>query len=120
MKNLVRVMLLVFPVTAFSSAGFVNGSELHEWGQAVARSETGDARLSDAQDVGQFDGYVQGVVDNSLGSLLCVPEGVKLGQLETMVITFVEGNPQFWNYSADLLVIKALIDTFPCKSKQVK
>jgi Rap1a immunity proteins len=119
-NKLIRIMLLLLPVSTYASAGFVSGNELHEWGEAVARAETGDVRLADAQEVGQFDGYVQGVVDNSLGSLLCVPEGAKLGQLETMVIKFVESNPQFWNYSGDLLVLRALIDTFPCKPKQDK
>lgn len=120
MKSLILIMLLLFPLSAFSAAGFVSGTELREWGEALARSETGDIQPTDPHKVGQFDGYIQGVVDNSLGTLLCMPDGVKLGQLETMVMKFLESNPQFWNYSGDLLVIKALIDTFPCKPKQGK
>lgn len=115
MRRLILITLLLSPFLASASAGFVSGTELREWGEALARSETGDVRLTDPQEVGQFDGYIQGVVDNSLGTLLCVPDGVKLGQLETMVMKFLESNPQFWNYSGDLLVTKALIGTFPCK-----
>ncbi|HYP67368.1 MAG TPA: Rap1a/Tai family immunity protein [Thiobacillaceae bacterium] len=118
MKRLTLITLLLLSLPAFASAGFVSGNDLREWGEAVARSETGDARLTDPQEVGQFEGYIQGVVDNSLGSLLCMPDGVKLGQLETMVIKFVESNPQFWDHSGDDLVIRALIVTFPCKPRQ--
>ncbi|MGA7949844.1 MAG: Rap1a/Tai family immunity protein [Thiobacillaceae bacterium] len=120
MKHLIPITLLLLPLSAFASAGFVSGNELREWGEALARSETGDIQPTDSYQVGQFDGYIQGVVDNSLGSLLCMPDGVKLGQLETMVLKFVEGNPPFWDHSGDDLVIRALIVTFPCKPKQGK
>jgi hypothetical protein len=120
MKRLMAIPLLLLPLPTFASAGFVSGNELREWGAALARSETGDIRLTDAQEVGQFEGYIQGVVDNSLGSLLCMPDGVKLAQLEAMVMKFVESHLQFWDRSGDDLVIRALIVTFPCKPKQGK
>ena len=120
LKRLMAITLLLLPLSALASAGFVTGNELREWGEALARSETGDFQPADSLQAGQFDGYIQGVVDNSLGSLLCIPDGVKLGQLETMVMKFVESNPQFWDHSGDDLVIRALIVTFPCKPKQGK
>lgn len=49
-----------------------------------------------------------------------MPDGVKLGQLETMVMKFLESNPQFSDHSGDDLVIRALIGPFPCKSNQGK
>jgi len=120
MKSLILIILLLLPLSAFAAAGFVSGQELREWGEALARSETGDIQPTDPHKVGQFDGYIQGVVDSSLGTLLCMPDGVKLGPLETMVMKFVEGNPQFLNHSGDEVVIRALIASFPCKPKDGK
>ena len=67
------------------------------------------------REIGAHLEALPGYAKRCIGDLLAHADQLdaRIGQLETMVMKFVESNPQFWDHSGDELVIRALIVTFP-------
>jgi hypothetical protein len=63
-------------------------------------------------------GYVIGVVDTYIGVELCVPKDVTQGQLMDVVTNFLGNRPQIRHQPADILVLVALGQHWPCKEKK--
>lgn len=63
-------------------------------------------------------GFIEGVVDTTEDALICVPSGIKIGQLYAIVKKFIRNNPEKWHKSASSLVIEALKPTFNCKRRK--
>jgi hypothetical protein len=95
-----------------------DGYDLKKLGDAYDRSESGRTEDEDDFDIGRFVGYVVGISDAYGGVLFCIPEGVKVGQLASIVTTYLKNHPEKWNQSASELVIDALATAFPCKEKK--
>jgi len=62
--------------------------------------------------------YIEGINDTLKGILICYPSNVNNGQIASIVIKYIENNPEKWNHSAYSLVTTPLIKTFPCKKKK--
>jgi hypothetical protein len=60
-------------------------------------------------------GYIIGVVDRSMNEDICLPAGVTQGQIQDVVINYMAAKPQMRNYSADLSVVLALRQHWPCR-----
>jgi len=65
-------------------------------------------------------GYVIGVVDTVIGKELCIPKDVTQGQLEEVVKNFLDTKPQVRHLPADLIVIIALDQYWPCPKGKKK
>jgi hypothetical protein len=59
-------------------------------------------------------GYIEGVVDSLQDIAYCPPPGVTYRQDNAIITKFMNVNPEFWNQSADALIVKALNGAFPC------
>jgi hypothetical protein len=93
---------------------------------AEAETGTGNEFLAHCQsDVGQL--YCLGYVDGAVGTLVvaaaayksprlvCVPEGVTVGQSAKVVERYLEAHPENLHLGARVLVFAALMATWPCK-----
>jgi hypothetical protein len=63
-------------------------------------------------------GYVIGVVDTVIGKQLCISRDVTQGQLEEVVKIFLDSRPQVRHLPADVIVIVALEQYWPCKERK--
>ena len=60
-------------------------------------------------------GYILGVHDTVSGVLVCIPAGVKSGQLFLVTKNYLNAHPELLHASASALVIDALKTAFPCR-----
>ena len=60
--------------------------------------------------VGVVDGYIMG---NESQKTLSMPEGVSGKQLQDITLKFLKEHPEMRHMSARLLIVIALLDTFP-------
>lgn len=95
--------------------GFVAGSELVIW---MREHEALLAHRPTAELVsaGFYQGYVLGVYDDlSLQGMMCVPIGTSVAQMTAVVTKYLRTNPEKWSQSANLLVVSAFAQAFPCR-----
>ena len=59
-------------------------------------------------------GYIVGAADAYGGEALCIPQTVTKGQLNDIVHRFLRGAPQHRDLPADVLVLLALGEHWPC------
>lgn len=100
MKKILCGLLLV---PTIASAEFFTGNDLLR-----------DMK-SDAMDQMHALGYVLGVVDVHTRNTICLPDGVKAGQVQDVVKKFLEENPTIRHYSGDSLIQYRLEQVWPCK-----
>jgi len=70
-------------------------------------------------------GYITGVtdIDGVDGSAFperrrsCVPENVTNGQVKDVVVKYLKEHPEERHIQASILIVKAVAQAFPCKSK---
>lgn len=60
-------------------------------------------------------GYVTGVSDAYNGEMFCVPQTVTVGQITDITQRSLSSRPQDRHLPADILIMLALVDLFPCK-----
>lgn len=60
-------------------------------------------------------GYVTGVADALHGVVACPPANVTAGQLNDMVLKYLENFPQTRSFSGDVIVQRVLVTVWPCK-----
>lgn len=99
---------ILLPAIALAQTNFVNGNRLNErcYGQ-------------DPVLVGFCVGYIVGVADTN-SKYICAPggqHGVSVGQFESIVKKYLVENPAQLHKAADVIVLKALTEAFPCKKK---
>lgn len=64
-------------------------------------------------------GFVLGVVDASRGKtwdgkLYCIPDEVRPGEIQTIILKWMEEHPEKLNLTASSLIQSALREAFPC------
>jgi hypothetical protein len=70
-----------------------------------------------------YSGYCLGLVDGlsaetvALG-IACIPEQVTKGQIERVVLKYLQDRPQDLNLGAQMLAIKAIGTAWPCPTKK--
>lgn len=89
-----------------SHAEFKSGNSLYEQMKSSSTLEQMNAL-----------GYVTGVADVLSGALSCHPANVTAGQLNDMVLKYMENYPATRNFTADLIVQRVLSSTWPCEKK---
>ena len=60
-------------------------------------------------------GYVTGVADAYNGEMFCIPKSATVGQIKDIAERFLIDRPQDRHLPADILIMLALVDLFPCK-----
>lgn len=100
MKKLLLSLLLVCTT---SQAQYQSGNDLY--GDLIGRT--------DAEQMFAL-GYVVGVVDAYIQKEVCVPQNVTQGQLAEVVTLFLAGRPQIRHQPADVLVVLAVRQHWPC------
>lgn len=101
-------MLALFSTTA--RAGFYSGSPIYSYLEKELRG-TAD------YETGVGTGYVIGIFDSLSGILICSPDGVTVKQAKQVVFNYMQKHPESWDKSADISIIAALAEVWPCKKK---
>lgn len=111
----VMAVLLVALISlgADALAGFWSGNTLMPGVRARERILQGNPSADDYNHAFVFRGYVVGVADTS--TLSCLPKGTSVDQIESVVIKFMNSNPERWELPGEALVSIALANAFPCK-----
>ena len=100
-----RLLIALTAALAFSAqAQFISGNTLYE---RITSTNHGNIMWS--------MGYVTGVSDAYNGEMFCVPQTVTVGQLTDMAKRALASRPQDRHLPADILIMLALVDVFPCK-----
>ena len=102
MKHLLTCLTLLLSFSA--QAQYVNGNRLYERMTSSNTSQTMWAL-----------GYVTGVADSFDGEFFCLPNTVTVGQMSDIVQKSLVARPQERHLRADVLIMLALVDVFPCK-----
>ena len=119
MKTLILAALLsaaIIPATVFGVGPYESGNSL------LAKCEN---KKSTDLDYGLCLGYIRGIVDvhNTFvaGGLIlpryCLAKGVTTGQLQKIVVKFMEERPELLHQSAGIFVIAAFSSAFPISYK---
>ena len=62
-----------------------------------------------------INGWVEGIiVPKSLTKLICIPEGVTLGQLTDVFLNYLRAHPEERHEGASFLTFRAMKKAFPC------
>lgn len=107
MKKLLAGLLMV---PCMAHANFINGNELWKY-----------LNDTDYFSKGHSLGYITGVFDAYRGTHHCPPAnggGITAGQVQDIVKQYLAANPQIRNIGADLLIMMALAQTWPCQNKK--
>ena len=91
---------------------------------------TGNDLLESCESTGHFEqafclGYITGVtdLDGADGSVFperrrsCVAENVSNGQVRDVVVKYLKDHPEERHIQASILIVKAMAQAFPCKTK---
>jgi hypothetical protein len=108
MENQKKFLIALFfsLVSISAAAGFWDGNKL----LSDINSETYSGKALAL-------GYVIGVHDSFDTLLFCTPENSSQGQLRDVVKKYLENNPASRHKSADVLIVNALQQNFPCPKK---
>ena len=97
--------------------GFMEGHELVKW-MRVHEALLERRPVENLLEAGLYQGYVLGVYDSlKLEGLMCTPDRVSVGQVMALVTKYLKSNPAKWSQPANLLVLEALANAFPCTNK---
>ena len=106
MKKLLLLFFCLISTSAVAQLQFNKGNALKEYCQST-----------NVYEMGFCIGYVVGVADNNAMSI-CMPPGVSQGQIRDIVKKYLNDNPAQLHRDADVLVLNALQQAFPCPKKK--
>ena len=105
-----KLLIAVLMVPAVAHAGFLSGNKLYE---NMISDQTFERLYA--------LGYITGVHDALEQSNHCSPGNVTAGQVRDVVRRYMDQNPEFRNFDADILIRVALSNAWPCaKNKSSK
>lgn len=70
-----------------------------------------------AYNIGSCLGFVRGATALEQGRGFCLPANSNLGQLKDVYLKFLQDNPQARHRSGKLLLVAAMVQSFPCPAK---
>lgn len=109
MKHIVTTVVTALTLLATSAqAEFYNGNEL------LTRMNNKENSIVDNM---LSLGYVAGVHDTNNGARFCTPTTATSGQVRDVVHKWVLANPEWRDYSGDMVVTFALSSAWPCPKK---
>jgi hypothetical protein len=105
--TLVAVALSCFVICS-AEAGYKDGNSLLSDCEGRSRGDPGGR-----SQWGMCLGYILGVHD-AHDRAICIPDGVKSGQVLDVVKRYLRNHPEERHHQASSLVLGALKETFPC------
>ena len=109
MKKIIFLILLI----SFSFADFVDGNKLYQTGLEYYKNEIG--QRGSWLETGFYYGYVAGIFGAYNTFFFCSPNNIELGQVVDIVFKYLQNHPEKRNLPANILVVKALKEVWPCK-----
>jgi len=117
MKKWVLLVALLVAQGGQAQSFYKNGNDLLKHCEADKEDPIGRLHLSHCV------GYIGGVSDlyggfvgsNLMKPVWCLPKGVVLSQLHTILLKYLKENPQDLHHNAGSLVAAALFNAFPCE-----
>lgn len=107
---LAAALLTASPTPAKAGGHYYNGNELY----SICSGDTYVQK-------GACTGYIMGVSDGmqiiadiSDARGTCVPDSVRSGQLRDVIMKHLRDNPEYRHKTASLLVLAAIMTSFPC------
>lgn len=104
-----KVLLSLLFICSTAQAQFQSGNDLHQ-----------DINASSPQSNMYALGYIIGVTDSFIGTAICIPKGVSQGQLMDVVKNFLARAPQARNLPANVIVMVAVEEHWPCPKGKKK
>lgn len=112
------LLCLLISISSVAHAGYFSGNDMVKWADANDRVLAGRGAGYDEGHSAMIGAYVAGVYDAyKLGGGMCVPQKTPLGQLIAVVKKHLKDHPSEWHFTAEAIVIVALINAFPCSEK---
>ena len=110
MKSLIIISALVvlFPASIANAYAKEGRSLVH------AMKVYNDPRNNLAFSAGNYVGYVEGIVDSTIGTHYCAPGDVSFQALLDIVSNYINNHPEISEISAYVIVVEALSEAFPC------
>jgi hypothetical protein len=117
-----RLVVIIFVLLGAAPQGhaqtyFKKGNGLVEELRQFERAERNDQNAQEFG-AGSYVGYVLGVADAHTGIFWCPGRGggtMNVRQVVEIVSKYINSNPELWHLQADILVLNALRQAFPCK-----
>jgi hypothetical protein len=85
----------------------------------TVRFMDGDRNDVDTMKIARCTGYVQGYGDAliALGgqSVVCMPDGITVGQMVRIVVKYLQDNPQLLHLDKSRNTLSAFTRTYPCR-----
>ena len=113
MKNMILVLMLAVGL----QASWKNGNDFVQDAKEWERNFNGSQRTDYVKTM-SFSNYTLGVIDSVDGVLFCISSTANGGQIFSIILKYINENPDKWNNAAWNLVYEPLKKTFPCKKKK--
>lgn len=115
-RALVVLSMLAIPAMAQAQSGeFQTGNEI------ISQLKACEGRRCSTDEFRDWlfaMGYVIGVHDATKTVSHCSPPNITQGQVVSVFLKRVEVVPEYWNKSADRLVVAALSTAWPCEDQE--
>jgi hypothetical protein len=103
--------LLTLPSAAFAKKDVSSGNYWHE----VCSSPIGTREMECLTYLQGFDAaHDVAIMGGGATPLYCQPKGVTLGQMQKVVIRYLDQHPDQLHFAFAFLVVRALRESFPC------
>lgn len=106
--NFARLTIVATALSLPLPAWSYSGNDIYQWADGFDKKNAGFVG-------GLYLGYVTGVVDSFQLQGYCPPEQLTNGQTGSIVLKWLEDNPERWTENGSTLVLEALQKAFPCK-----
>lgn len=97
------------------NANWKSGTDYAQGVLEYKKSENGMSDI-DYNKIFNFMGYTIGIVDALDNKHFCIPQNSIQGQLNSIIVKYIEAHPDLWHHAAIDLVIWPLKEAFPCSS----
>ncbi|MFZ6774276.1 Rap1a/Tai family immunity protein [Undibacterium sp. SXout7W] len=111
MKKLCVLFIVLVFISINVRPGILSGSALFRALEKDVRGDTTDEDLVNNQS------YVLSAYHSVEGVFACAPVNTNEIEMKQVVLGYMQRHPEQWSKSADVTIVNALIDAWPCKSK---
>ena len=122
MRTLLSLGIMMFVALAPIAVGALQGEHGFSGGNELVRWMRESEAVRDQQpqgnplEAGLYAGYVMGAYDQmKMRGELCGTRNVSVGQVASVVAKFLKGHPEKLHNPANLLVLEAFAESFPCR-----
>jgi hypothetical protein len=103
-------LILLLLASVHASAAYLTTTQLFQYLEE-------DMRGGEEYGHGFASGYAIGLADAVDGTIVCIPKGTSVKQVKLVLFNFLKAHPERWASAAEISVVKALQDAWPCKQQ---